>query len=89
MRLIFDCDGVLVDSEVIAIASATGNSGKLGAGLCVGGPSSSASSACITGTSTSRIAADAQAAGLALPDDFRTALHANQLEAVRSRAEGY
>lgn len=74
--LIFDCDGVLVDSEVIAIQCE--REILTGWGLdyafetfvqrFVGLHNRDFHNA---------IAADAQAAGLALPDDFRTALHAN------------
>ncbi|MEO1966838.1 HAD-IA family hydrolase [Hyphomonas sp.] len=74
--LIFDCDGVLVDSEVIAIQCERELLSQWGLDYefesfvqrFVGLHNRDFHNA---------IAADAQAAGLALPDDFRTALHAN------------
>jgi HAD superfamily hydrolase (TIGR01509 family) len=74
--LIFDCDGVLVDSEVIAIQCEREILASWGLDYAletfvqrfVGLHNRDFHNA---------IAADAQAAGLALPDDFRTALHAN------------
>nr|WP_321511483.1 HAD-IA family hydrolase [uncultured Hyphomonas sp.] len=74
--LIFDCDGVLVDSEVIAIQCEREILASWGLDYAfetfvqrfVGLHNRDFHNA---------IAADAQVAGLALPDDFRTALHAN------------
>ena len=74
--LIFDCDGVLVDSEVIAIHCEREILAGWGLDYAfetfvqrfVGLHNRDFHNA---------IAADAQAAGLVLPDDFRTALHAN------------
>lgn len=74
--LIFDCDGVLVDSEVIAIQCEREILADWGLDYefetfvqrFVGLHNRDFHDA---------IAADAQAAGLALPDNFRTALHAN------------
>ena len=74
--LIFDCDGVLVDSEVIAIQCEREILANWGLDYAfetfvqrfVGLHNRDFHNA---------IAADAQTAGLVLPDDFRTALHAN------------
>lgn len=74
--LIFDCDGVLVDSEVIAIQCEREILASWGLDYAfetfvqrfVGLHNWDFHNA---------IAADAQTAGLVLPDDFRTALHAN------------
>lgn len=74
--LIFDCDGVLVDSEVIAIECEREILAVWGLDYpfetfvqrFVGLHNRDFHNA---------IAADAQLAGLSLPEDFRTALHAN------------
>jgi HAD superfamily hydrolase (TIGR01509 family) len=74
--LIFDCDGVLVDSEVIAIQCERELLSEWGLDYgfetfvqrFVGLHNRDFHTA---------LAADAEAAGLTLPDDFRTALHAN------------
>ncbi|WP_375209938.1 HAD family hydrolase [Hyphomonas jannaschiana] len=74
--LIFDCDGVLVDSEVIAIQCER----EILAGWGLDYAFETFVQRFIglhNRDFHNAIAADAQAAGLALPDDFRTALHAN------------
>nr|WP_321358975.1 HAD family hydrolase [uncultured Hyphomonas sp.] len=74
--LIFDCDGVLVDSEVIAIQCER----EILAGWGLDYPFETFVQRFVglhNRDFHNAIAADAQAAGLTLPDDFRTALHAN------------
>ena len=74
--LIFDCDGVLVDSEVIAIQCER----EILAGWGLDYPFETFVQRFVglhNRDFHNTIAADAQAAGLVLPDDFRTALHAN------------
>lgn len=74
--LIFDCDGVLVDSEVIAIQCE--REILAGWGLDYAFENFVQRFVGLHNRDFhNQIAADAQAAGLTLPDDFRTALHAN------------
>jgi HAD superfamily hydrolase (TIGR01509 family) len=74
--LIFDCDGVLVDSEVIAIDCE--REILAGWGLDYAFESFVQRFVGLHNRDFhNAIAADAKAAGLTLPEDFRTALHAN------------
>nr|WP_321441631.1 HAD family phosphatase [uncultured Hyphomonas sp.] len=74
--LIFDCDGVLVDSEVIAIQCERELLSQWGLDY-----EFEAFVQRFVGLHNRdfhiALAADAEAAGLTLPEDFRTALHAN------------
>ncbi len=80
--IIFDCDGVLIDSERIAVAILTEDLAALGLRLSVEEVHHR-----YTGWTTQQIAASAEAAGFAVPEDWVRRHNSEVREAVATSVE--